>query len=73
MSSIQLVLRYEGREAATEVPLSIPLQEMLRRVQLKRGPTPYDEAAYQAADEIRRQIDDRHLVKQLLRELVEAM
>jgi len=73
MSSIQLVLRYEGQEASVDIPLGISLQEMLRRVKLKRGPTPLDEAAYQATDEVRREIDRRCLIRGLLRELVKAL
>ena len=73
MSSIQLVFRYEDHEASADIPLSIPLQEMLRRVKLKQGPNPHDETAYQATDEIRREVDGQRLVKRLLRELVLAL
>ena len=73
MASIELVLRYGGHEARTEIPLKVDIPEVLRRVGLKRGGRPHEETANQVADEIRASIEDHRLICQMLREIVDKL
>lgn len=70
MANIRLVLQYDGCEAHVDIPLRVPLCEVLRRVKIKKGPNPHDELAHQMSHEIRDQIQDQRLIRGLLRELV---
>ena len=73
MANIHVVLQYNGHEAHTDVPLSIDLPETLRRVKLKRGPSPHNEAVYQVASEVCKSMEDSHLVQGLLQDLLKAV
>lgn len=69
MANITLVLRYGEHLAQTDIPLDTDLDEVLRRVRLKPGATPYEEAACQVASQVRGKIEDHKLIRQMLVEI----
>jgi hypothetical protein len=66
-------LRYGDHEAQVEVPLEVDIPEVLRRVQLKNGPTPVDEAACQIADILRSTIYDQRLLRRMVKDIIQRL
>lgn len=73
MANIELVLRYGKHEARTAVPLEISLEEILRRVTLKKSPIPHDEAARWVGEEVRGRIDDHRLITDMLKDILKQL
>jgi hypothetical protein len=73
VAHIELVLRYGDDEAKVEIPLETDLPEVLRRVKLKKGPHPLEEAAGQISDVLRGTIYDQRLIRQMLKDIIRRL
>jgi len=73
VAHIELVLRYGDYEAKVAVPLGTDLPEVLRRVKLKKGDHPLEEASGQIADVLRDTIYDQRLIRQMLKDIIRRL